>query len=176
LVSDLFLPYDLDALFSSAFAIVLIDSIIPASEEQWGIDEAFSVFDHMISRGVATAVVYQEHLVEMNDFRLMLRASELNAHSAPSEPNEDSNIVNTSTSATAEPSTFQGDPALDHHLDQDLVWSWMSTENNSLGVMHPNTIQSAITGLDLDSMTTSLDFDADNQWLWGTYLGDNAMI
>lgn len=176
---DLFLPYDLDALFSSAFVIVLIDSVIPAAEEQWGIEEAFSVFDHMIRRGVTSAVVYKEHLVEMNDFRWILRRGEWRGVESPPTPMEPMDIHQTSTdvssSPTADSSTIHGEQSLTHP-DQELIWSWMSTESNDLGMLHSDTMQSAITGLDAELMATSLDFDASNQWLWGNFISDHSIL
>lgn len=157
----------MDALFSSAFVIVIVDSIIPASEEQWGIDEAFAVFDHMIRRGVAQAVVYQEHLVEMNDFRWMLRKGQIGVSYRSFEPPVGDTILVDATSAPAfETSTILDEQnIINNHPDQDLIWSWMSAESGTLGMTHSDTIQSAITGLDLELMPTSLDFDANNQYV-----------
>jgi hypothetical protein len=162
-------------MFSSSFAIVLIGSICPTSEGQWGIEEAFSIFDHMINRGLAPAVVYQEHLTEMNDFRLMLQNRETIRHSGPPEPNQGEPSSISVSTPKAKLSAIPEEQPLNIHQEQELIWSWISMESNDLGIMHPDTMQSAITGLNPVSMTTS-EFDADNQWLWGNYVAEDNML
>lgn len=161
-------------MFSAAFAIVLIDSIIPAAEEQWGIQEAFSVFDHMLSRGMAPALVYQEHLIEMNEYRKSLRGRENpnymgSGQRYPYQPNpvKDEQLGNNSKTLTPPDVPV-------NQMEQELIWSWMSMEGNDLGALHPDTMNSAIIGLNYDSMGASLDFDLDNQWLWGNYVPENG--
>ena len=62
-----------------------------------------------------------------------------------------------------------------NQMEQELIWSRMSMDHSDLGALHPDTMQSAILGLNSDSMPTSLDFDLDNQWLWGNYAPENGM-
>jgi hypothetical protein len=156
-------------MFSSAFAIVLIDTIIPATEDQWGISEAFSVFDHMLSRGMASAMVYHEHLVEMNEFRMSLRPRELPNNVYLASPQIFKNdTIRDPTPLTGGMNMMSQGPQI-NQMEQDLIWSWMSMENNDLGALHPDTMQSAISGLNSDAMASTLDFDVKNQWLWGNY-------
>lgn len=178
-------------MFSSALAIVLVDCISPAAEEQWGIQEAFSVFDHMMSRGMAPASVYQEHLVEVNNFRMNLRKGELLCKEDPKRQNTP--VAFCAANAFAEQNQMEQElicefrtlpfqNALASFLESSfwkshantLRGSWMSMENNDLGALHPDTMQSAILGLNSDSMATTLDIDLDNQWLWGNYTPEHG--
>jgi len=157
-------------MFSSAFAIVLIDSIIPATEGQWGVNEAFSVFEHLISRGMAPAVVYQEHLIEMNDFRMNLkRRKTCNIQLCDNKTSQEKQA------GLIEAESWSGHKnATNTHLEQDSMWSWMTTDND-LTMYQPDAIEAAILGLNHDSMGASLDFEAGNQWLWGDYVPEISM-
>jgi hypothetical protein len=164
---DLFLPLDLDVMFSAAFALVLVDTITPATEEQWDIKDAFLLLDYMIGRGIYPATVYKEHLVELNEFRIMVRQNESQKFQrAPYEvPQHTESVQNMPSLGDIGRDLLE--PGSNLYVEQESIWAWMSMHNNDLAVLRPDMMQTAITGLNHSSMPHSMDFDADNQWLWG---------
>jgi hypothetical protein len=158
----------MDILFSAAFALVLVDTITPSTGEQWDIREAFSLLDYMIGRGINPATVYKEHLVELNEFRIMLRQRESQtSQRAREEFSQVPESGHVGPQLLGDIGRESGEPGSNLDLEQESIWAWMSMGNNELALVHPDTMQTAITGLNTGSMPP--DFDGNNQWMWGSY-------
>lgn len=167
MISDLFLPSDMDIVFSAAFALVLVDMITPSTEEQWEIKDAFLILDYMIARGINPATVYKDHLVELNEFRSMLRERECPANQqAPGELPQRRTPTHVAPPPAGGIGRDSGElSTLD--FEQDSIWTWISMDNDELALLHPDAMQTAITGLNPGSMPS--DFETNNQWMWESY-------
>ncbi|KAF4961305.1 hypothetical protein FGADI_323 [Fusarium gaditjirri] len=73
MMCDIFLPYDIDALFSSAFALILIDLIRPANELLWDLPQVMNLLDEFVERRVAPAQAYRSDLVQILELHTKLR-------------------------------------------------------------------------------------------------------
>ncbi|PBP24834.1 hypothetical protein BUE80_DR004218 [Diplocarpon rosae] len=155
--TDLFLPFDLDSMFASAFVLILVDIIMPANTEQWDLGKTFTLMDEMMLRGIVIAGPYKKDLLELDELRQKLKRPQVVQTDQVSEPRP---VVSTA-GMTAPDSNYPP-------LEQDMLWSWMGTEERELGVLNPNTIQSAIDGLNLDFLNDPSVLDADgSEWMWG---------
>ncbi|KAK2628739.1 hypothetical protein QTJ16_001842 [Diplocarpon rosae] len=154
---DLFLPFDLDSMFASAFVLILVDIIMPANTEQWDLGKTFTLMDEMMLRGIVIAGPYKKDLLELDELRQKLKRPQIVPANQVSQPRP---VVST-PGMTAPDSNYPP-------LEQDMLWSWMGTEERELGVLNPNTIQSAIDGLNLDFLNDPSVLDADgSEWMWG---------
>lgn len=155
----------MEYLFASAFVLILVDIITPATAEQWDLNKVFSLMDEMNSRGITIAVPYKKDLLELDELRQRLKSHQAEDHGevdhlAPTVP------INTSN----EHSNQQQVAEISYsHLGQDLIWSWMTNDESELGVLHPSTIQSAIDGLNFDFLNdpTALEVGC-SEWMWGS--------
>lgn len=151
------LPYDLDATFSAAFALILVDIITPATDLLWDLQRVFSYIDEFTAREINPARSLKADLQELLDLHTKLQASNgyMQRHDEAAQTFEQ----DSSTSGA------QGQ----HHgtLDQDIVWSWMTTDDGDLRGLHPDTIQSVINGLNVESMDLP-EFDLLHDYdIWG---------
>lgn len=147
---------------SGAFVLVLVDIITPATEERWNISKTFRLLDEMVLRGIIPAGLYKEDLVELNNLRIKLRASN---HDIEATPNTEAVLI------TGGEGTIIQQDLPPPQLEQDVIWSWMATENIDFGCLHPDTLQSAIDGLNFDTLTArapSLMDYAGDEWMWRT--------
>lgn len=168
MLADLFLPFDLEYLFSSAFVLILVDIITPATAEQWDLSKALALMDELNSRGIIIAVPYKKDLLELDELRQRLKVEtqsegDQSALTAPIHPsNELSNQVQVAEISYS-------------NLGQDLIWSWMANDASELGVLHPSTIQSAIDGLNFDFLSdpTAVEVGC-SEWMWGSAVPEDA--
>jgi len=168
--SDLFLPFDLDFLFSGAFVLILVDIITPAtadSAEQCDLSKVFLLMDEMNSRGIAVVMPYKRDLLELDGLRQRMKNQQnqvtvvRNASDSNTADSAENHIVNELRELETEVSY--------HHIGQDLIWSWVATDARELGVLHPNTIQSAIDGLNFNFSGDPAALDAGgSEWMWGS--------
>ncbi|CAL3966147.1 unnamed protein product [Diplocarpon coronariae] len=136
---DLFLPFDLESMFASAFVLILVDIIMPANTEQWDLGTIFALIDEMMLRGIVVAGPYKQDLLEIDELRRKLKRPQVlqtnqMSETRPFVPNSGMTTPNSNYPP----------------LEQDMLWSWMANEERELGVVNPNTIQSAIDGLNFD--------------------------
>ncbi len=158
----------MDILFSAAFALVLVDTITPSTDEQWDIRDAFLILDYMIGRGINPAVVYKEHLVELNEFRLMLRERESHiSQGAPGGVPQHHISAHIVPPPAGDTRRVFGQVSPNADIEQDSIWTWISMENDEVAILLPDTMQNAITGLNSGSMST--DFETNNRWMWESY-------
>lgn len=56
-----------------------------------------------------------------------------------------------------------------HHLEQDPIWSSMTADSDNLGILDPNTIQSAIDGLNFDFLDDPSAIEmSGSEWMWAS--------
>lgn len=150
---DMFLPFDLESMFASAFVLILVDIITPAANEQWDLRKTFNLMDEMIMRGIIIAGPYKKDLQEFDDLRQKVKLPQEIAASAIPEP------------VSVEGGLSMASPI--PPLEEDVIWSWMNTGENELGVLHPDTMQSAIDGLNFDFLDDqSRLVHAGSEWMW----------
>ncbi|KAG5759243.1 hypothetical protein H9Q72_012631 [Fusarium xylarioides] len=82
MMCDTFLPYDIDALFSAAFALILIDIIRPANELLWDLPQVMNLLGEFVSRRVAPAQAYRSDLVQILELHTKLRGNNSRQHQA----------------------------------------------------------------------------------------------
>ncbi|KAK0101163.1 hypothetical protein ONS95_012857 [Cadophora gregata] len=159
---DLFLPFDLESMFASAFVLILVDIITPAATEQWDLRKTFNLMDEMTMRGIIIAGPYKKDLQELDELRQKVRSY----HEAEAETLSEPNPVNGQASVPS--------PVLE--VGEDMIWSWMNTEETHLGVLHPDTIQSAIDGLNFDFLDDPSGLDlGGSEWMWNGGLPANSI-
>ncbi|KAH6715061.1 fungal-specific transcription factor domain-containing protein [Leptodontidium sp. MPI-SDFR-AT-0119] len=157
LVADLFLPFDLESMFASAFVLILVDIITPAATEQWELRKTLAIMDEMIMRGIVVAGPYKKDLQELDDLRQRVKAPQmLDPDPPPQSLAQDRGVAASSLGA---------------QLEEDVIWSWMTTGEDELGVLHPDTMQSAIDGLNFDFLNNPSGLDiGGSEWMWGAGL------
>ncbi|PVH75748.1 hypothetical protein DL98DRAFT_592883 [Cadophora sp. DSE1049] len=152
-VVDLFLPFDLESMFASAFVLILVDIITPAATEQWDLHKTFNLMDEMIMRGIIVAGPYKKDLQELDDLRQKVKLPQEIAPGTFPEP------------VPVEGGLSMPSPV--PPLEEDVIWSWMTTGENELGVLHPDTMQSAIDGLNFDFLDDPSGLDlGGSEWMW----------
>ncbi|KAG4440570.1 hypothetical protein IFR05_003937 [Cadophora sp. M221] len=133
---DLFLPFDLESMFASAFVLILVGIITPAATEQWDLRKTLTLMDEMSMRGIIIAGPYKKDLQELDDLRQIIKAPQtLYQDPLPQSISHDGGVAASSPGP---------------QLEEDMIWSWMTTGEDELGVLHPDTMQSAIDGLNFD--------------------------
>ncbi|KAL1303722.1 hypothetical protein AAFC00_007069 [Neodothiora populina] len=156
-LSDMFLPYDLDAIFSAAFVLILVDIITPATDLLWDLQRVFSYLDEFITREIVSADSLKADLQELLDLHAKLQEREAQR----GEQTDDVPRVNDSIAQEQPQDQDQG--------EQDMIWSWMMNDDGDLRGIHPDTIQSVIDGLNVESMDLP-DFDVQyNYNIWGAH-------
>ncbi|KAH7310012.1 fungal-specific transcription factor domain-containing protein [Rhexocercosporidium sp. MPI-PUGE-AT-0058] len=160
---DLFLPFDLESMFASAFVLTLVGIIIPAATEQWELRKTLTLMDEMIMRGIVVAGPYKKDLQELDDLRQRLKSSQ----TSDSEPPLESLSHHRGVTA----------PSPGPQLGEDMIWSWVTLGDDELGIPHPDTMQSAIEGLNFDFLNDPSGLDiADSEWMWDAGLPANLNI
>ena len=56
-------------MFASAFVLILVDIITPATTEQWDLRKTFNLLDEMMMRGILVAGPYKKDLQELDGLR-----------------------------------------------------------------------------------------------------------
>lgn len=151
-------------MFSAAFALILVDIITPATDLLWDLQKAFSYIDEFIAREINPARSLKADLQELLDLHTKLQATENQyEQSHPPAPIPGGNMLSSQPQGHAQDAT-----------EQDMVWSWMMTDDGDLRGLHPDTIQSVIDGLNVESMDLP-NFDLQYDYnIWGARsLGNN---
>ncbi|KAK2598269.1 hypothetical protein N8I77_011693 [Diaporthe amygdali] len=158
ILDDLFLPYDLDALFSAAFALVLIDIIRPANELLWDLPQVMHLLDEFVSRHIAPAQAYRSDLLQILELHTKLR-------SVDGALQERSN-GNIELGSTSELTGFAiTDPAPANALS-DPVWSRVRHGDDGSAPTHLETIRSVIDNLDMEGTNMLGAAMLDGDWVW----------
>lgn len=159
---DIFLPYDIDVLFSAAFALILIDIIRPAKELLWDLPQVISLLDEFVARHVAPARTYKLDLLQLIELHGKVRGVDVNSDqrltvSSSLEPHRDAS----------------GDVALQSLPDgisPDPIWSAVRGGENNLAPMHTDTIMSVIHDLGIEGVDLFDGAMFDGAWMMD--LGD----
>ncbi|KAM6532860.1 hypothetical protein FALCPG4_005906 [Fusarium falciforme] len=158
MMCDIFLPYDIDAVFSAAFALILIDIIRPANELLWDLPQVMGLLDEYVSRHVVPAQAYRADLVQLLELHNKIRGG----HVAPFPNIGDAGAVRTSSNlagyAIAHPSQTGVSP--------DPVWSRIKNGDDGFVQPHPEAILSVIDDLDVEGMDLLDTTLLDEGWMW----------
>lgn len=159
-------------MFAAAFVLVLVDIIAPAASGQWDLKKTFTLMDGMELRGIITAGPYKKDLMELDNLRQRLKVQPRRESTFPEEQlNQPAEILRSMSAANPGPETIEEQAQLAPQAEQDLIWSWIATENSDLGVLHPDTIQSAIDSLNFDFLNDSSTIElAGSEWMWGDFV------
>lgn len=158
LSADIFLPYDIDAVFSAAFALILVDIIRPANELLWDLPQVMSLLDEYVSRHVVPAQAYRADLVQLLELHNKIRGGGSSPFPNPGDVGAVGQISNLSGFAIAHPGQTGISP--------DPVWSRIKNGNDGVVQAHPDAILSVIDDLDVagtDILDTTL---LDGGWMW----------
>lgn len=117
--------------------------------------------DEFILKGIIIADPYKKDLEEINYLRQRLQ--EMQRREPPYQPRGSHATLHSSTSLL---DVTGQQTQMDHTLEQDLIWSW-GANGTQLGVLDPETLQSAIHSLNFDFLDppTSTEMD-ENAWMW----------
>ncbi|VUC27704.1 unnamed protein product [Clonostachys rosea] len=152
---DLFLPYDIDALFSASFALLLIDIIRPAKELLWDLPKVINLLDSFIERQVAPARTYKIDLLQLIELHKKIHGARERGHMTTSDSIE---------------LAGHGDNTFPHTImtdtSPDPVWSRVRDGENSLIPMHPDTINSVIEDLNFEGVELLDATMPDDSWMW----------
>ncbi|KAK0367930.1 hypothetical protein CLIM01_14717 [Colletotrichum limetticola] len=163
MMCDIFLPYDIDALFSAAFALVLIDIIRPANELLWDLPQAIHLLDEYVSRHVAPAQAYRSDLLQLVELHTKLRGSGdiADAHRQDEGQEAESNARHTPSMvrnaiAHADPSGASGSP----------VWSQVRPGNDGSAPTNLETMMSVIDDLNVHESDIIDAAMLEGGWMW----------
>jgi hypothetical protein len=158
LVQDIFLPYDIDALFSASFALLLIDIIRPAKELLWDLPKVINLLDSFIERQVAPAKTYKIdllQLIELNKKIHRARSMVEQGHTTTAD-----SIEHAGHGDNYAPQAIMTDAS------PDPIWSRVRDGENSLIPMHPDTINSVIEDLNFEGVELLDATMPDDSWMW----------
>ncbi|RMJ16260.1 hypothetical protein CDV36_004088 [Fusarium kuroshium] len=155
MMCDIFLPYDIDAVFSAAFALILVDIIRPANELLWDLPQVMSLLDEYVSRHVVPAQAYRADLVQLLELHNKIRGR------------DGSHFANTSDAgAVGQNSNLSGYAIAHPGQSPDPVWSRIKDGGDGFVQPHPEAILSVIDDLDVEG-TDILDTTLlDGGWMW----------
>ncbi|RBR23176.1 uncharacterized protein FIESC28_04031 [Fusarium coffeatum] len=158
MMCDIFLPYDIDALFSAAFALILIDILRPANELLWDLPEVMNLLGEFVSRRVAPAQAYRSDLVQILELHTKIRGNN-NSQSLDTRSVFNINLV----PGLAEYAiTHPGQTG----ISPDPIWSNIRDGNETFDPAHPGAILSAIDDLDVEGVNMLDTVMLDNGWMW----------
>ncbi|KAK1498657.1 hypothetical protein CABS01_10432 [Colletotrichum abscissum] len=152
-----------DALFSAAFALVLIDIIRPANELLWDLPQAIHLLDEYVSRHVAPAQAYRSDLLQLVELHTKLRGSGdiADAHRQDEGQEAESNARHTPSMvrnaiANADPSGASGSP----------VWSQVRPGNDGSAPTNLETMMSVIDDLNVHESDIIDAAMLEGGWMW----------
>jgi hypothetical protein len=147
-------------MFAAAFILILIDIIAPSLSEVWDLNAVLSILDDYVARGIIIAEPYKKDLLELVNLRETLRDRHASTRTQVHDPPSGSDIGHAASNLLS----LREDMQQNHGLNLDPA----RTESHwDSGLVHPETIQSAIEGLDfgfLDDL--SVAETVGNDWMW----------
>ena len=154
-------------MFAAAFVLVLADIITPVTAETTDLSKTFTLMDEMILRGISIAGPYKRDLLELVELH-----GKLNGNQPHETAQQGIEAFPTSQTDTQTGSIRQFIPDISEpQINPDTILPWMETGSEALGVLHPDTIQSAIDGLNFDFLDDPSAIEmGGNEWMWGTGL------
>ncbi|VTT59780.1 unnamed protein product [Fusarium fujikuroi] len=157
MMCDIFLPYDIDALFSAAFALILIDIIRPANELLWDLPQVMNLLGEFVSRRVAPAQAYRSDLVQILELHTKLRGNNCRQHQDTGTMFNMSLVPGLDEYAITQPGQLGISP--------DPLWANIRDGNVAGDPAHPNTILSVIDDLNVEGFDISDTDMLDNAWI-----------
>lgn len=150
-------------MFAAALFLLIVDIITPAATEQWDLSRVFLLLDEIAVRGIITAGPYKQDLVEMNNFRQVLKNDQ-----QQEIPHQEGESYSTNDTGIPISVPIGPDVVPNPNLEQDLIWPWIALDTSELGGLHPRTIQTAINGLnfDISNDPSTVEMGGD-EWMWG---------
>ena len=158
---DTFLPHDLEAIFAAAFVLTLIDCITPTGTERWDFSKTFSLLDEFMARGIKIAGPYKQDLIEIQGL-----CQSLNNHQQGETVLQQGKSSTTAPPVVSDPIGTAQDLTQNPQRDEDEIWSSITTGNVELGFLNPDTIQSAIHGLNFDFLDDLPIGGDESSWMW----------
>ncbi|KAH7142883.1 hypothetical protein B0J13DRAFT_636646 [Dactylonectria estremocensis] len=155
---DLFLPYDIDALFSAASALVLIDIIRPANELLWDLPQVMHLLEEYVSRHIAPAQSYRSDLLQVLELHTKIRSVGNNSLVRISDDIEPGSMPDLAGYAIVCPAPNGTSP--------DPVWSHVRHDNDGSGTPHLETIMTVIDDLNVDGTDILDAARLDGDWMW----------
>lgn len=152
------MPYDIDAVFSAAFALILVDIIRPANELLWDLPQVMSLLDEYVSRHVVPAQAYRADLVQLLELHNKIRGRNGTPFPDLGDEGAAGQKSNLAGYAIAHPGQTGVSP--------DPVWSHIRNGDDGFVQPHPEAILSVIDDLDVegaDLLDTTL---LDGGWMW----------
>ena len=151
-------PFDIDAIFSSAFVIVIVD-IITLASQPWDIQGTFDIMDEMMLRGFKIVEPYKKDLTEVDDFRRRLYRLEEQRNPPPSQQVFRGQTANSAV-----------DPILEtYHTAQPVgADGTLTTVDGGRGVLQGDeSYQSALNFFNYDFLESFSASDMDPcAWMW----------
>ncbi|WZH41477.1 fungal-specific transcription factor domain-containing protein [Fusarium acuminatum] len=158
MMCDIFLPYDIDALFSAAFALILIDIIRPANELLWDLPQVMSLLGEFVSRRVAPAQAYRSDLVQILELHTKIRGDN-NDQGPDSRSAFDLGVV-PGLAGYAIAHSGQAD------ISPDPLWSFIREGNEAATSTHPDAILSVIDDLNVEGFNSLDTAMLGDGWIW----------
>lgn len=148
----------MDALFSAAFALVLIDIIRPANELMWDLRQVMHLLDELIARHMAPAQNYRSDLLQLIELHKKIRSASCAPQKQTSDAIEPESASQLAGYGVAYPTTCGISP--------DPVWSHVRHNNDGSVPTHVETIMSVIDDLDVDDMNILDAAMLNGDWMW----------
>ncbi|KAM0195214.1 hypothetical protein ACHAPI_006518 [Fusarium lateritium] len=158
MMCDIFLPYDIDALFSAAFVLILIDIIRPANELLWDLPQVMNLLGEFVSRRVAPAQAYRSDLVQILELHTKIRGNNNNQQLNSSSAFDLGIVPGLAGYAIAH--SGQAD------ISPDPLWSNIREGNEAAASTHPDAILSAIDDLDVEEFNFLDTTMLGDGWMW----------
>ncbi|KAM0420771.1 hypothetical protein ACHAPT_011432 [Fusarium lateritium] len=158
MMCDIFLPYDIDAVFSAAFALILVDIIRPANELLWDLPQVMHLLEEYVSRHVVPAQAYRADLVQLLELHNKIRGGDGTPFSSFGDTGDAEQISNLGGYAIAHPGQTGISP--------DPVWSRIKHGYDGSVQTHPEAIISVIDDLNIEGTDILDTFMLDGSWMW----------
>jgi hypothetical protein len=158
------LPHDVDFILAASFILILIDIIGPSPSEPWDPNAVLSLLDNYVAQGIIIAGPQKKDLLEIIHLRKTLGdrqpKARAQAHDISGNQLDGSDIGHAASNLFPPKEDMQ--PNHGPHIGPVRA-EW----HRDSGLVHPETIQSAIEGLDLGFLDDrSVAETVGNDWMW----------
>ncbi|KAL2830427.1 fungal-specific transcription factor domain-containing protein [Aspergillus pseudoustus] len=163
---DMFLPHDIDFMFAAAFILIVVDIIVPplSESEPWDLNAVLSLLEDCIVRGIIIAGPYKKDLLEIKHLSDRMRHRQLHGEGGPDHSAHNLRSGSDIDHAASNLLSLREEAQQDHCHRTDIPQTESYWDS---GLVHPETLQSAIEGLDfgfLDDL--SVAETVGNDWMW----------
>lgn len=145
-------------MFAATFILVVVDIIIPTASQPWDLKKPLILLDTYIDRGIIIAGPYKKDLTEI--IRLRETLGNRDKYTGDLQTHTDASDVGYAESNLLSSRVETMD-------DVQAGNSSKMTNNWDLELIHPETIQSAIDGLEFDFVNDlSAEGVDEYNWMW----------